>query len=249
LTLLTRRTAFAGIGGILLTGCDRINSSPAVTDTLNLAEGLTYRAQRLVVGRNALAPEYGRADVSPIFRSNGNAMPASPVWRMLAANGFKDWRLTIGGLVDRPLALSHKQLRALPARTQITRHDCVEGWSAIGQWTGVQLSLVLALAGLDARARYIVFHCFDDFRGVPYYESVDLVDALHPQTILAYGLNGRALPIQNGAPLRLRVERQLGYKQAKFLASIEAVASLADIGRGKGGFWEDTTGYEWYAGI
>ncbi|MBV9842531.1 MAG: molybdopterin-dependent oxidoreductase [Sphingomonadaceae bacterium] len=249
MTLVSRRTLMTGSAGLLLAGCDRINSSPSVTHTLDLAEGLAYRTQRLIVGREALAPEYGVGDLSPVFRSNGNALPRSPIWQGLAASGFRDWRLRVDGLVRRRLALSHGQLRALPRRTQITRHDCVEGWSAIGQWTGVQLSLVLALAGLARDARYIVFHCFDDFSGTPYYESIDLVDAFHPQTILAYGLNGKPLPIQNGAPLRLRVERQLGYKHAKFLDRIEAVASLKDIAGGKGGFWEDVTGYEWYAGI
>ena len=165
MSIVTRRTLLAGSAGLLVAGCDRMNASPAFKSTLDLAEGLTYRAQRLLVGRNALAPEYGRADLSPVFRSNGNAVPRSPVWQALAADGFRDWRLRIGGLVRRPLALSHTQLRALPRRTQITRHDCVEGWSAIGQWTGVQLSLILALAGLDRSARYIVFHCFDDFAG------------------------------------------------------------------------------------
>jgi DMSO/TMAO reductase YedYZ molybdopterin-dependent catalytic subunit len=141
----------------------------------------------------------------------------------------------------------------MPSRTQITRHDCVEGWSAIGRWTGVQLSQVLAKAGLKPEARFIVFECADDLEQTldgtgRYYESIDLVDAFHPQTILAYGLNGKDLPVENGAPLRLRVERQLGYKQAKYIMRITAAASLAEFGQGSGGFWEDR-GYEWYAGI
>jgi DMSO/TMAO reductase YedYZ molybdopterin-dependent catalytic subunit len=137
----------------------------------------------------------------------------------------------------------------MPARTQITRHDCVEGWSAIGQWTGAPLKLLLDAAGLKQSARYIVFHCADRIGGAPYYESIDLIDAFHPQTILAWALNGQMLPVQNGAPLRLRVERQLGYKHAKYVMRAEAVASLAGIGGGKGGFWEDRSDYEWYAGI
>ena len=213
------------------------------------AEDLTYRFQRLVTARDALAPEFGRADLSPVFRSNGTAMPASPDYARLLAGGFRDWRLRVGGLVQRPLSLSLDELRALPQRTQITRHDCVEGWSAIGQWTGVPLALVLGATGLSSAARYIVFHCFDDFGGTPYYESVDLVDALHPQTILAWALNGHALPVPNGAPLRVRIERQLGYKHAKFLRVIEAVPSLAALGGGKGGYWEDVGDYAWFAGI
>ena len=137
----------------------------------------------------------------------------------------------------------------MPARTQITRHDCVEGWSAIGQWTGPRLKPILALAGLRDSARYLVFHCADRFGSTPYYESIDLIDALHPQTILAWMLNGRPLDVPHGAPVRLRVERQLGYKHAKYVQRIQAVASLDGIGRGKGGYWEDVAGYEWYAGI
>jgi DMSO/TMAO reductase YedYZ molybdopterin-dependent catalytic subunit len=132
---------------------------------------------------------------------------------------------------------------------QITRHDCVEGWSAIGKWHGVELSRILDHAGLSTRAKYIVFHCADRFGDKPYYESIDLIDAFHPQTILAFGLNGHLLPVPNGAPLRLRVERQLGYKQAKYIQRIEAVASLSRVHGGKGGYWEDNVDYEWYAGI
>jgi DMSO/TMAO reductase YedYZ molybdopterin-dependent catalytic subunit len=159
----------------------------------------------------------------------------------------------VDGLVRQPLALSLAELKKLPSRTQITRHDCVEGWSAIGKWTGVPLGLVLQTAGLLPGARYLVFHCADEYEKTTdgsgqYYESIDLVDAFHPQTILAYGMNGRDLEVAHGAPLRLRVERQLGYKQAKYLMRIEAVASFASLYRGKGGFWEDR-GYEWYAGV
>jgi DMSO/TMAO reductase YedYZ molybdopterin-dependent catalytic subunit len=142
-----------------------------------------------------------------------------------------------------------EQVRALPQRTQITRHDCVEGWSAIGQWTGPQLSAILDLAGLKAEAKYIVFRCADTLNGAFYYESCDLDDAFHPQTIIAHQLNGEPLPVKNGAPLRLRIERQLGYKHAKFVERIEAVPSLGGVYGGKGGYWEDVADYEWYAGI
>jgi DMSO/TMAO reductase YedYZ molybdopterin-dependent catalytic subunit len=140
----------------------------------------------------------------------------------------------------------------MPSRTQITRHDCVEGWSAIGKWTGVPLAQVLALAKPKAQARYVVFHCADTYgeggSKTPYYESIDMEDARHPQTLLAYALNGQTLPITNGAPLRLRVERQLGYKHAKYVMRLEFVADFAHIGDGNGGYWEDR-GYQWYAGI
>lgn len=236
-------------GGLLLAGCDRVDRSPAFRTVLSSAEKLTKGAQRLVTDRTALAHEYPRADMSPFFRTNGNVMPSSPAYQAHARNGFKDWRLVVDGLVARPLAVSLDQLRAMPARTQITRHDCVEGWSAIGQWTGTPLKLLLDVAGLRPNARYIVFHSADDFDGTPYYESVDLVDAYHPQTILAWGMNGRTLPMGHGAPLRVRLERQLGYKMAKFIMRVEAVDSFAHIGQGNGGYWEDAAGYQWYAGI
>ncbi len=157
--------------------------------------------------------------------------------------------MIVDGAVEHPQAFSLAQLQRMPQQTQITRHDCVEGWSAIGKWQGPHLSRILDLAGLRQGARYIVFHCADRSGDRPYYESIDLVDAYHPQTILAWAMNGQRLSIGHGAPLRLRVERQLGYKHAKFLMRIEAVASLAGIHGGKGGYWEDVSGYAWYAGI
>ena len=247
--LVSRRSALVVGGGLLLAGCDKIAPTKPARKAFLGAEDLTYRVNRLITPRNALAPEFSGADVSPIFRSNGTARPGSPDYGAMLANNFADWRLHIGGLVSRPLAISLAQLQALPQRTQITRHDCVEGWSAIGRWTGPVLGPILQFAGLSGAARYIVFHCYDDFGGTAYYESIDLVDAFHPQTILAWALNGQNLPVANGAPLRLRVERQLGYKQAKYLRAIEAVASLDQIGGGKGGYWEDVADYAWYAGI
>ena len=144
----------------------------------------------------------------------------------------------------------------MPARSQITRHDCVEGWSSIGEWRGPRLQPLLEQAGLRPEARFLVFHCMDtlepgaqDGRQGRYYESIDLIDAYHPQTILAYTMNGQPLPVPHGAPLRLRVERQLGYKHAKFIKRIEAVRTLAGIGAGRGGYWEDVGKYQWYGGI
>lgn len=251
--MIARRRLIASIGavagGLLLEGCDRINRSPAMQSLLDLGERTTLKAQRIAIDRGALAPEFGLGDLSPIFRVNGNASPRSTDYAALAADRFADWRLAVDGLVGKPLSLSLAQIQALPRRTQITRHDCVEGWSAIGQWTGVPLRLLLQAAGLSTAARYIIFHCADDFGGVPYYESIDLIDAFHPQTILAWAMNGQPLEIGHGAPLRLRVERQLGYKQAKYVMRIEAVESLAAIGKGRGGYWEDVSRYQWYAGI
>jgi DMSO/TMAO reductase YedYZ molybdopterin-dependent catalytic subunit len=250
---ITRRRLIAslgaGTGALLLSGCDRVARSGAFQAADAAAQQLTMDTQRLAAGRDALAPEFAAADMSPVFRTNGNVMPASPAYQAHLQSAFADWRLIVDGLVTNPLALPIDRIRRLPARTQITRHDCVEGWSAIGKWTGVPLSTLLRGAGLRPEARYIVFHCADDFRGMPYYESIDLVDAFHPQTILAWAMNDRFLEVGHGAPLRLRVERQLGYKQAKYVMRIEAVDSLAHVGRGKGGYWEDQIGYQWYAGI
>lgn len=236
-----------GAGGLLLSGCDKIAASSTGQTLLGLGEKATYSAQRLVSDRAALAQEFSAADMSPVFRTNGNIQPASADYAAHAASDFADWRLVVDGLVANPMSLSLAQIHALPRRTQITRHDCVEGWSAIGQWTGLPLGMLLKQANLRRDARYIVFHCADTFGGHPYYESIDLIDAFHPQTILAWGMNGQTLSVGHGAPLRLRVERQLGYKQAKYVMRIEAVESLIHLGMGKGGYWEDQ-GYEWYAG-
>ena len=238
-----------GAGGLLLSGCDRLNASPDVRSFLEGAEQLHYRSQRRVVDGNALAREYSRSEMSPIFRVNGNARPNSPAYLDRAARNFADWRLIVDGLVTRPLALSLSDLGGFPQRAQITRHDCVEGWSAIGKWQGPQLSAILRAAGLSSRANFLVFHCADDFGGVPYYESIDLNDAFHPQTILAVLMNDHRLPVPHGAPVRLRVERQLGYKHAKFVMRVEARARIDDLYRGRGGYWEDRGDYAWYAGI
>ncbi|WP_407947257.1 molybdopterin-binding protein [Parasphingopyxis marina] len=250
--ITTRRKLIAGLGSsVLLAGCDSWSRSPGFQDVLASAEGLTRRAQRTITNREALAREFSAADLSPNFRANGSRTADSDAYRAMLANNFADFRLRVDGLVSRPLSLSLAELRAMPRRTQITRHDCVEGWSAIGQWTGVPLSRLLDLAGLRDSANYIVFHCADTYgsQGRPYYESIDLIDAFHPQTILAYDMNGQQLPERHGAPLRARVERQLGYKHAKYVTRLEAVASLDGIHGGKGGYWEDNGAYAWYAGI
>jgi DMSO/TMAO reductase YedYZ molybdopterin-dependent catalytic subunit len=248
----------AGVGtsGLLLGGCDAFDSHLGMGDGLRSflegANDLTHRAQRLLAG-DALAPEFTEADIRQPMRPNGVTAPDDDTYKRLLAGDFADWRLTVDGLVEKPLALSLEQLRAMPSRTQITRHDCVEGWSVIAKWTGTPLSLLLDEAMVKPQARFVVFHCLDtidrDLNGdVKYYGSIDLVDARHPQTILAYGLNGKPLPVENGAPLRARVERQLGYKMPKYLSRIELVSSFADIRLGRGGYWEDY-GYDWYGGI
>lgn len=249
---LTRRRLLglgAASGGLLLSGCDRLNESPGFRRVLQGAEALHRRSQRLIGGHEALAREFSEAEMSPSFRANGNVAVADSGWQKHAATRFADWALKVDGLVERPLALPLAALKAIEQREQITRHDCVEGWSAIGKWQGPRLSSVLDLASLKPQARYIVFHCADSFGTTPYYESIDLIDAFHPQTLLAWRMNDQMLPTAHGAPLRLRVERQLGYKHAKYVMRIEARATLTGLYGGKGGFWEDRSDYAWYAGI
>jgi DMSO/TMAO reductase YedYZ molybdopterin-dependent catalytic subunit len=251
--LISRRQLITSIGAgssslLLLGGNAWADDPTSPRSVLSVGEWLAYRVHRFI-GGSAMAPEYTEADMSPVFRTNGNTMPASAVYRRHAVEQFASWRLEIRGMVAAPKSYSLAELQAMPSRTQITRHDCVEGWSAIGKWTGVQLGYLLKEAQINPRARFIVFHCADDFDGENYYESIDLADAYHPQTILAYRMNDDTLSIGHGAPVRLRVERQLGYKHAKYIMRIEAVSALSGIGRGRGGFWEDTTNYDWYAGI
>ena len=243
----------AAASAALLGGCDDLSDQPWVRRVLDSAETLTRVTQEALLSPEALAREYREADLSREFKANGSINPEDPAYVAHAKNGFADWKLVVGGLVEEPLELSLAELRAMPSRTQITRHDCVEGWSCIGKWKGVKLSALLTRARLKQGARYIVFHCADSLGSTgteadKYYESIGLADAFHAQTILAYEMNDQTLPIAHGAPLRLRVERQLGYKMAKYVMRIEAVDGLARIRGGRGGFWEDL-GYEWYAGI
>jgi len=252
MTLITRRTLVTGgaLGaGLLLSGCDKLAQQPGFRRILFSGEKINMGLQRALMDRNALAPEFTAEQMSPVFRTNGNANPNTADYNRHVAENFANWRLEIGGLVDRPLRLSLSDIGAFPQRAQITRHDCVEGWSAIGKWQGPMLGNVLKAAGVRSSARYIVFTCADLWSGAPYYESIDMVDAFHPQTILAWAMNDKRVSVGHGAPIRLRVERHLGYKNAKYVMRIDAVASLAGIGLGKGGYWEDHVNYDWYAGI
>ncbi|MDQ2778530.1 MAG: molybdopterin-binding protein [Pseudomonadota bacterium] len=248
------RTALASVGGLSLAGCDRLSGNAAFVGTLKSAQNLSHAAHKLVAGRQAMAQEFSEADIAAHFRGNGTLMPEDADYQALLRGGFQDWKLQVGGLVEQPVAFSLAELRAMPSRTQITRHDCVEGWSTIGKWKGVQLSHVLAQVKPLPSAKFVVFRCADSMdapsaaHDSTYYESCDFDDAYHPQTLLAYELNGQPLPTTNGAPLRLRIERQLGYKHAKYLMKLELVDSFGPIRDGQGGYWEDN-GYEWYAGI
>ena len=247
------RGGLIGASALTLSGCKVLDDDGPARAVMARANDLTYRVQRALGGGHTLAPEYTEGDIRQGQRPNGVTNPEDEDYRILARAGFAPYRLAVTGLVERPLSLSLPELTAMPSRTQITRHDCVEGWSCIAKWTGVPLGLVLDQARPKLSARYAVFHCFDTIERslsgtVKYYESIDLIDAYHPQTILAYGLNGGPLPVANGAPLRVRVERQLGYKMAKYIRGIELTDSLAGFGEGRGSYWADR-GYDWYAGI
>lgn len=248
------RTAIGG-SGLLLSGCKVLDDLSSTDNSLRgiveSANGLTYRVQRALLGRNALAKEFSRSELRQPQRPNGVTSPSDEDYLAIASNNFAGYTLQVGGMVERPMSLDLPALMNMPARTQITRHDCVEGWSAIAEWTGVPLSVVLKQAKPKPGAKYVLFRCYDTIgrrTGAKYYETIDMIDAFHPQTILAYGLNQQPLPVANGAPLRVRVERQLGYKMAKYLRSIELVDSFAQVEGGRGGYWEDN-GYDWYAGI
>ena len=248
------RGAIAASTGVLA-GCDRLSNNASFVEVLKSAEHLNQAAHKIVAPRASMAQEFPASDIARTFRSNGTLNPADIDYLALRRGGFADYRLSVGGLVKQPAEFTLAQLRALPSRTQITRHDCVEGWSCIGQWTGVPLALLLDAVQPLPQAKFVVFRCFDSMDAVApgspdshYYESIDFDDARHPQTILAYELNGAPLPVSNGAPLRCRVERQLGYKHAKYVRAIELVENFDAIRGGKGGYWEDE-GYEWYAGI
>jgi len=211
-----------------------------------MGDSLTYAAHRALLPEQSLAREYGLSDVTS-FPATGTTDPAVSVksalgddYRRLKAGAFADWRLSVTGSVARPREFSLEDLKRLPARTQVTRHTCEEGWTAIGQWTGVPLAAVLAAAGILPAARFVVFFSVDDW-----VDSIDMRDALHPQTILAYGMNGRDLPVPHGAPVRLRVERQLGYKSMKYVRSI-VVSDAFDDGGKKGNI---QNGWSWYTGI
>jgi DMSO/TMAO reductase YedYZ molybdopterin-dependent catalytic subunit len=247
--ILTRRRfivgAFAGAG---IVAYEALPTGAFKYGLIKAADRFTLRAQRLIVSK-AMAREFSAADISAEFPTNGTTMPGGEDYQRLLSSHFESWTLEIDGKVRAPFSATLAQLRSMPSRSQITMHTCDEGWNAIGQWKGVPLGYLLNMADVMPDAGYVVFHCLDkQGDGNMYYESIDLFDAFHPQTILAYEMNGEPLPVSHGAPLRLRIELQIGYKNAKYVNHIEVVDSLDNIGKGRGGWWEDAGDAVWYAG-
>jgi DMSO/TMAO reductase YedYZ molybdopterin-dependent catalytic subunit len=208
-----------------------------------IGETLTYGTQRLLMSsRHSFAREFNRSQVSKVIPVSGPPPETDPYQRDLAGK-FANWRLTVDGLVARPTSFSLDELKRFPSRSNITHQACEEGWSFIAEWTGVPLSYVLNLVGVNPKAKFVVLYPYDTL-----WDSIDMLDALHPQTVLAYALNGQELPTPHGAPLRLRVPRQLGYKSIKYLSRITLTDSLKHIGDGRGSS-EPAAGYSWFAGI
>jgi DMSO/TMAO reductase YedYZ molybdopterin-dependent catalytic subunit len=243
-------TGLASSGGLLLAGCSSKELPPTYGNVLRMGDLLTYRTFRMLLPAHSLVREYEHGDItsSPAVGTSNPADPheavfnpdRGPLYDRHRSNGFADWRISVAGRVARPGSYSLAQLKSMPSRTQITKHTCEEGWSAIAEWTGVPLRAVLEAAGILPSARFVNFYCYDDTA-----EGIDMIDALHPQTILAYGMNGRDLPIAHGAPLRLRVETQLGYKSVKFLDRIVVKDEFDDLGK----IGSLQNGWAWYVGI
>lgn len=248
--IITRRdilkSGLIAAGGLLLPGCKSKTLPPTYGNILRMGDNLTYFAQRALLPGQALAKEYDPRDISS-FPATGTVNPGdskwmyySEEWDKLHKGDFSEWRLSIEGLVAKPLKLSLADLMKFPEQKQVTRHSCEEGWTAIASWQGVQLGTVLKAAGISPKARYVVYHGFDQFA-----DSIDMLDAFHPQTILAYGMNGKALPIAHGAPLRMRVETQIGYKSVKYLKKIIVTDEFDDLGN----MGSIQNGWSWHAGI
>ena len=232
-----------------LAGCGQ-TEPPTYGNILRMGDWLTYKSHRLLLPANSMAREYELSDISPA-PAIGTTNPAdpdkgglhpeyAPEYGALLKDEFGSFGLRIEGLVSRPGLYSLADIKRFPSRTQITRHTCEEGWSAIAQWTGVPLRAVLEAAGIMPNARYIQFYAYDGWR-----DGIDMIDALHPQTILAYGMNGRDLPVPHGAPVRLRVERQVGYKNMKFLRHIVVTEAFEDHGQ----YGAIQNGWAWYTGV
>jgi DMSO/TMAO reductase YedYZ molybdopterin-dependent catalytic subunit len=205
-------------------------------------ETLTYAAQRLLT-RHSMAREFARSQISKTPFPNGEP-PQDQAFKRLQAGGFADWRLAVDGMVARPASFSPAELRSFPTSSQITHLACEEGWSFIAEWTGVPLFHILNAVGILPQAKYVVYFSIQR----DWWDSIDMADALHAQTLVAYGMNGGTLPAGHGGPLRLRVPRQLGYKSVKYITRLTVTDNLKGFGKGLGSASPEG-GYAWYAGI
>jgi DMSO/TMAO reductase YedYZ molybdopterin-dependent catalytic subunit len=245
---MKRQVFVASSLAVGLAGCNSMGKQQ-LTDSLRSTLALAGDLNQAVIGTRGMAREYPDSAITPVFRVNSLATPMDTRYAAALADGGRNYRLPITGLIEHPQVYTLAELRAMPNVSQTTRHDCVEGWSVVGKWGGVQLSTVLAAVQPKPEARFIVFRCFDrDDSGTEYYESLNLHQAAHPQTILALDLNGAPVPADNGGPVRMKIATQLGYKSAKWVRAIEVVASNKIFAGSQGGYWEDQ-GYDWYAGI
>ena len=250
--LLTRRrlittglAAAAGASGLAVAArlADRYSLIPPDHRGLfGAGETLTYAAHRILTAHHSLAREFERSQISKVIPVNGKH-PEVESYQRLQAGGFADWRLTIDSFVARPSSFSLADLKRFPVHSQITHQACEEGWSFIAEWTGARLSDVLNVVGVQPQAKWVFFFTIDQW-----WDSLDIPDALHPQTFLAYGMNGQEMPLDHGAPVRLKVARQLGYKSLKYLSRITVTDTMKNIGDGLGS-GSPSTGYSWYAGI
>jgi len=247
--LITAGVAALGAGGAVEFGARYFGMPPDGSSITGFGERLTYSAQRLLTSGQPLAREFPRTQISKVHTTNGPA-PVDPAFRAMAANGFKDWRLKIDGLVARPASYSLDDLKRLPTDNHITLHACEQGWSYIAEWTGVRLSHLLELAGAKPEARYVMLVPIpnpQEHTGIVrlFWDSIDMHEALHPQTMIAYGMNGGDLPADHGAPARLRLTRQLGYKNIKYLSRIVVAENMDQFGGTRNG----RRSAEWYGGI
>jgi len=241
-TGLAAATGIAGLGMAARLAKNYGLIPPDAGGIWGVGETLNYASYRLLT-THSMAREFPRSEISTKPLAN-EMPPLSDAFKKLQAGGFADWRLSVDGMVDRPGMFSLEQLKSYPVRSQITQLACEEGWSYVAEWTGVPLSHVLEVAGIQPRARYVVYFSIDP----DWWDSIDMGDALHPQTYLAYGMNGGDLPIGNGGPLRMRVPRQLGYKSVKFITRLAVTDDLRKFGKGLGSASPET-GYAWYAGV
>lgn len=229
-----------GIGLIVTVCCLAHWASWKHPRALQNLVGYIHASMRLLLFRH-LAPraQFSKEDISPFLWPNGK-MPATEEWQSLAANDFKDFRLKVYGLVENPVELSLDEIKALGKQEQITMHHCIQGWSGVAQWSGLALAKLVELVRPKPEAKVCIFHSFGEgLYGGEYYDTQKLENALHTQCILAYEMNYEPLARLYGAPLRLRVENQLGYKMVKWIKAIEFVASEKHVGKGHGGKNED----------